>query len=72
MRGEEGQLRKVKERSPVRKSGTRVPVNVTENEEKLKLKKTTDGGVVPEPEPEPETCESLENPLVSLECFIFL
>ncbi|KAI3736190.1 hypothetical protein L6452_15727 [Arctium lappa] len=70
IRGEEGQLRKVEERSPVSKSGDRVPVNVTENKGKLKLKKTTDGGVVPEPEP--EICESLENPLVSLECFIFL
>lgn len=64
----EGQIRKVKERIPVRKSGNRVPVKVTENEVKVKVKKTDDDDVMPEA----EVSESLENPLVSLECFIFL
>ncbi|KAI3515389.1 hypothetical protein L1887_14284 [Cichorium endivia] len=70
LRGEAGQLTKVKERSPVRRSGNRVPVNETEKKGNVKLKKINDGGDVPEPEP--GTGESLENPRVSLECFIFL
>ncbi|XP_023735315.1 uncharacterized protein LOC111883203 [Lactuca sativa] len=74
LRGEAGKLTKVRERSPVQKSGNRVPVTMTENNGNVKLKKIKgggDGGGVPEPE-EPGTCESLENPRVSLECFIFL
>ncbi|KAI3795365.1 hypothetical protein L1987_38017 [Smallanthus sonchifolius] len=61
VRGEAGRLRRVKEKIPVENSGRRVPV-----------KKSNDVGVMPVPEPEPEINELLDNPLVSLECFIFL
>ncbi|KAI3745017.1 hypothetical protein L1987_58117 [Smallanthus sonchifolius] len=59
VRGEAGRIRRVKEKSPVENSGKRVPV-----------KNTNDVGVMPMPEP--EINELLDNPLVSLECFIFL
>nr|GFA25270.1 hypothetical protein [Tanacetum cinerariifolium] len=46
------------------------------NKGKVKVVKIGDGGVsVPPvlvPEPDPEISESLENPLITLECFIFL
>lgn len=68
VRGEAGQRRKVRERSPAEKSSDIVPANVVESEGKGTVEKVEEGGA----SPEPQTSESLENPLVSLECFIFL
>ncbi|KAL4585126.1 hypothetical protein LXL04_009741 [Taraxacum kok-saghyz] len=68
VRGEAGQRRNTRERSPAEKSRDVMPVKAVEFEEKSPVEKTDDGGALPEP---PLT-ESLENPLVSLECFIFL
>ncbi|KAI3499229.1 hypothetical protein L1887_35022 [Cichorium endivia] len=68
VRGEAAQRRKVRERSPAEKSNDVIPVNAVESEEKGTVEKVDDGGG----SPEPQTAESLENPLVSLECFIFL
>ncbi|KAI3718167.1 hypothetical protein L6452_19022 [Arctium lappa] len=69
VRGEAGQRPKVRERSPAEKSNDIIPENVVESEGKTTVEKVEeDGGA----SPEPQTSESLENPLVSLECFIFL
>ncbi|KAJ0521506.1 hypothetical protein HanRHA438_Chr10g0449751 [Helianthus annuus] len=69
VRGETCQRRKVTEKSSAEKSDDMLPVAAVESEEK-----TEEGGVPPLPETETEVqaTESLENPLVSLECFIFL
>ncbi|CAI9280176.1 unnamed protein product [Lactuca saligna] len=68
VRGEAGQSRKIRDRSPAEKSSDVIPVNTVESEEKITVEKADDGAA----SPEPQTTESLENPLVSLECFIFL
>ncbi|XP_024989351.1 uncharacterized protein LOC112523911 [Cynara cardunculus var. scolymus] len=65
VRGEAGQRREVRARSPAEKSSDIIPAKVVENEGKGMVE---EGGA----SPEPQTSESLENPLVSLECFIFL
>ncbi|KAI3774195.1 hypothetical protein L1987_48740 [Smallanthus sonchifolius] len=71
VRGEARQRRKVEE-SPAGKSGELLPVKAVESEGKSTVEKADDGGVSPLPEADVQASESLENPLVSLECFIFL
>ncbi|KAK9077316.1 hypothetical protein SSX86_005653 [Deinandra increscens subsp. villosa] len=66
VRGEARQGRQVREKSPVKS-----PVKAGESEGKRAVEKIGDGGGV-SPEPEVQVSESLENPLVSMECFIFL
>ncbi|KAI3804079.1 hypothetical protein L1987_32249 [Smallanthus sonchifolius] len=72
VRGEARQRRKVMEESPGGKSGELLSVKAVESEEKSTVEKADDGGVSPLPEADVQASESLENPLVSLECFIFL
>ncbi|KAD6795664.1 hypothetical protein E3N88_06560 [Mikania micrantha] len=76
VRGEACQRRKVRDTNAAEKTNELLPVNAVESGGDNIVEKTDDGGVSPvpvaEPEPEVQASESLENPLVSLECFIFL